>query len=357
MRALACRLASLALLAAILLVAASAAAHDVGLSQGEYALAGGVLTVRATFAQPDLLGLARGLDGDGDGAVSGAELAAGRAMLAEALLPRILVHGGGAACAGSLDDARSTSDGSVALVLRYRCPGAPRQVTVDFALIDDLASAHRHLARIVTAGGVADVLVSRQSQSFSVASEAGAPGDRGLLAFFRMGVEHILGGYDHLVFLVGLVIVGGRWRSMLLVVTAFTVAHSLTLALAALGVWAPGPRLVEPAIALSIAYVGVENFFVHDVARRWRITFPFGMIHGFGFAGALREAAVARADVPAALLLFNLGVEAGQLAVLAAILPVLVLLQRATWFRERGVKVVSAAIVAAGLAWFVARVR
>ncbi|HEX3343263.1 MAG TPA: HupE/UreJ family protein, partial [Polyangiaceae bacterium] len=201
-----------------------------------------------------------------------------------------------------------------------------------------------------------EVLLSKDNRTFSVASDrANEDGGHGVFSFFTMGVEHILRGTDHLVFLLGLVVIGGKPRSVLVVVTAFTVAHSITLALAVLGVWAPSPRLVEPAIALSIAYVGVENFFVRDLSKRWRITFPFGMIHGFGFAGALREAALSRAEIPGALVLFNLGVEAGQLAVLALLLPALFFLRKATWFRTRGVEIISAAIVVAGLTWFVAR--
>ena len=111
----------------------------------------------------------------------------------------------------------------------------------------------------------------------------------------KLGIEHILTGADHLVFLLGLLLVAGGWRPLLGVVTAFTVAHSITLALAALSIFAPSPRLVEPAIALSIAYVGVENLLNPDARQRWRITFPFGLVHGFGFAGALRAIALPRA--------------------------------------------------------------
>src|SRR5205814_169801 len=101
---------------------------------------------------------------------------------------------------------------------------------------------------------------------------------------FRLGVQHILTCYDHLVFLLGLILVGGRFRSIMVVITAFTVAHSITLGMAALQIVAPSTRLVEPAIALSIAYIGVENWYVQNASRRWMITFPFGLIHGFGFA-------------------------------------------------------------------------
>jgi len=146
-----------------------------------------------------------------------------------------------------------------------------------------------------------------------------------------------------------------RIRPLIAIVTAFTVAHSITLALAATGVLAPSPRVVEPLIALSIAYVGVENFFVKDASRRWRITFPFGLVHGFGFAGALREIALPHAQVPVALVSFNLGVELGQLAVLAIALPLTLAARRAPRFGDRGVRVVSSTIALAGGVLFVVR--
>jgi len=174
-------------------------------------------------------------------------------------------------------------------------------------------------------------------------------------SMLKLGVEHILTGADHLVFLLGLILVGGTLRSLAGVVTAFTLAHSITLALAALSIFAPSPRLVEPAIALSIAYVGVENLFVRDARRRWRITFPFGLVHGFGFAGALREIALPRAQVPIALVSFNLGVEIGQLAVLSVALPLVLAARGAPWFGARGVKILSVAIAVGGAALFVTR--
>jgi hypothetical protein len=150
--------------------------------------------------------------------------------------------------------------------------------------------------------------------------------------------------------------VGGSLRSLALVVSAFTVAHSITLALATLSVVTPSPRLVEPLIALSIAYVGVENLFVTDAAKRWRITFPFGLVHGFGFAGALREIALPRAQIPVALVSFNVGVEVGQLGVLALVLPLVFAARRAPRFRDRGTKLASLGIAFAGTVWFVVRV-
>jgi hypothetical protein len=173
----------------------------------------------------------------------------------------------------------------------------------------------------------------------------------------RMGIEHIWTGYDHLLFLLGLVLIGGPARSLIGAITAFTAAHSLTLAAASLGVWAPSDRVIEPCIALSIAYVGVENWFVRDGKGRWRVTFPFGLVHGFGFAGALREVALSRAEVPTALMAFNLGVELGQLAELAALLPLVMLARRWNGWQRGGMRACTAAIALAGVVWFVVRVR
>ncbi|OGQ14028.1 MAG: hypothetical protein A2138_08965 [Deltaproteobacteria bacterium RBG_16_71_12] len=176
-----------------------------------------------------------------------------------------------------------------------------------------------------------------------------------MLDYLLIGVEHILFGFDHLVFLFGLILVGGRLRSLVAVVTAFTLAHSVTLATAVLGGWQPPAGVIEPLIALSIAYVGVENFFVRDAAKRWRITAPFGLVHGFGFAGALADVGVPGDQVPLALFLFNLGVELGQLAALALVLPVLYALRRRGLFAERATRALSLAVVALGVFWLVER--
>ena len=143
---------------------------------------------------------------------------------------------------------------------------------------------------------------------------------------------------------------------MLAIITAFTVAHSITLALAVLGVVTPPAVVIEPLIALSIAYVGIENFFVKGVQGRWRITAPFGLVHGFGFAGALGEVGVPKDDVPLTLLLFNVGVELGQLMVLACALPILYFLRAKGWWSERVTKGASVVVVLLGVFWLVERV-
>jgi hydrogenase/urease accessory protein HupE len=172
--------------------------------------------------------------------------------------------------------------------------------------------------------------------------------------YFRLGVFHILIGFDHLVFLLGVVLIASRTRSVLLAVTAFTVAHSLTLAMSVLGVASISPRLVEPLIALSVAYVGLENFWLRDAGKRFRLTFVFGLLHGFGFAGALQEIGVPEDSAAPALALFNLGVEAGQLLVLAGLWPLLLWLRNGAQF-VRFARVVSAVIVVLGAGWALER--
>src|SRR5262249_5104699 len=241
------------------------------------------------------------LDADGDGSLSEEELTRGREVLAAFVLRGLDVRSSTGACAGSVEDARLTAEDGVVVRAAYRCAGAMRPASARLPLLGALSLGHRHLATVVDDSGTerSRSVLYESRPAFEILAPAPGDGRAGGVAFalFRLGVEHILTGYDHLLFLLGLVLVGGRLRPLLLVITAFTFAHSLTLASAALGVWAPSPRLVEPAIALSIAYVDVENWFVPNAEGRWRITFPFGLVHGFGFAGALREIALPASQV------------------------------------------------------------
>jgi hydrogenase/urease accessory protein HupE len=346
-----------------LLAAPEASAHKVGLSRGDYTLRGRALVAELTFEKGELAGAAPAADANRDGELSAAELGSGKAAIGEALINHLKVEGDGARCAGSIVEARPTEGDGVQVSLLFACPAPPRTLALEIDFFELLAHGHRHLGSLTSGDRAIDLVAFASHRSFSIEGESGGgpPGppthqDAGVGALFRMGIEHILTGYDHLVFLLGLVLIGGRLRSLLAVVTAFTLAHSITLGLAALGLVTLSPRLVEPAIALSIVYVGVENFLVTSAEKRWRITFPFGLIHGFGFAGALAEISLPRAKVPLALLLFNLGVEAGQLAVLALLLPLLAWLRGQAWFATRGTRVISGGIVAAGLWWFAARV-
>ncbi len=370
---------ALALMLALALAPGRARAHAVGLSTGEYRAQGSSLVAKLAFARTEVAALLPGMDRNLDGHITAAELDASRGLVLEKLLRRIRVTTGDALCAPVVTDAGLTEQDGLLVGGRWDCPASDRPFDIDLLLLEDLARGHRHVARAITDAGPRDAVLSAAEHTVHVpaapALVSGAargseqddggeangrrssPPDGSSRSFFLLGVEHILTGVDHLVFLFGLVLVRARLRSLLAVVTAFTIAHSITLAIAVLGIWTPSPRIVEPAIALSIAYVGLENLFVRSGDRRWRITFPFGLVHGFGFAAALRGIGLARSSIPAALATFNLGVESGQLAALALLLPAILHLRKKTaWFDPRGVRILSGVIALAGVVWFVVRV-
>ncbi len=177
--------------------------------------------------------------------------------------------------------------------------------------------------------------------------------------FFSAGVEHIMTGYDHLCFLIAVMLWATRVWPVVKIVTAFTVSHSVTLSLAALELVNLPSRWVEIAIALSIIYVAVENFFTRKVDGRWRDTFAFGFIHGFGFASGLIELGVPQRAIVPALASFNIGVEAGQIGVVMIVLPLLLLADKTFTHGQRSPLVVwvcSAIIACFGAYWFFVRV-
>jgi hydrogenase/urease accessory protein HupE len=175
--------------------------------------------------------------------------------------------------------------------------------------------------------------------------------------FVPAGVQHILLGADHVAFLVGLLLLGGSLRKLAVLASAFTVAHSFTLALAVLDVVSPPPRLIEPVIALSIIYVGVDNLSMRggrDV-RAWT-ALVFGLIHGFGFAGVLRAMGLPSYRLGWSLFFFNLGVELGQLLILLVALPGLASLRRRNARAAQKLAVAgSIGVIVAGTFWFVQR--
>jgi hydrogenase/urease accessory protein HupE len=177
------------------------------------------------------------------------------------------------------------------------------------------------------------------------------------------GIEHIFLGYDHIAFLVAVVLWARRLVPVIKIVTAFTIAHSITLSLAALNVIVIPSVVVEPAIAASIVFVAMENFFSRDIDRRWRVAFVFGLVHGFGFAGALREVGLPANAIVTALAAFNVGVEIGQVAIVSIVVPTLIALDhltatnRATPVRAASlVYALSALISLLGGYWLVTRI-
>ena len=172
-------------------------------------------------------------------------------------------------------------------------------------------------------------------------------------------MEHIWTGYDHLLFLFALLVVCRSFRSIVAIITCFTLAHSITLALATLEVVNLPSRVVEPAIAASIVFVGLENVVRRgaEPKGRWALTFAFGLIHGFGFASVLKDLGVGQGGQGLAMPLFtfNAGVEVGQVVVAAIVLPIVWRLRKNETFLRRGVPALSAVIAGAGLYWFLER--
>ena len=176
--------------------------------------------------------------------------------------------------------------------------------------------------------------------------------------FLPAGIHHILIGPDHLLFLVGLLLLGGSVRRLAVIVTSFTVAHSLTLSLAALNIVSPPARLIEPAIALSIVYVGADNLLIRDGrdVRAW-IAFAFGFIHGFGFANVLREMDLPARALGWSLFSFNVGVEIGQLLVVGVVAAALAALRARSEAAGRQLAFAGSIVVmTAGAFWFIQRV-
>jgi hydrogenase/urease accessory protein HupE len=233
--------------------------------------------------------------------------------------------------------------------------------------LDQLPKGHRQYVvfKHGDAGIIAEKLLSAADPELSVplrSSVSTNPPVRerpGFWGFVKLGVIHIGVGYDHLMFLFGLLVVCRTFRSILTIVTCFTLAHSLTLALATLNVIQVPTRWVEPAIAASILFVGIENLLSRGKEPRYRavLTFGFGLIHGLGFARVLRDLGVGSAGQALALPLFsfNLGVELGQIAIAALVLPILWRLRKNEGFVERGVPILSSLIGLAGLYWLLDR--
>src|SRR5687768_8219392 len=176
--------------------------------------------------------------------------------------------------------------------------------------------------------------------------------------FIPSGIHHIMIGPDHILFLVGLLLLGGTWVQLLKIVTAFTVGHSVTLSLAALNVVTPPASVIEPAIALSIVFVGADNLVRGDGRdlRGW-VALVFGLVHGFGFANVLREFGLPREALGWSLFSFNVGVEIGQLAIVLLVAALLEAIRRqSATLRQRVVFAGSIVVIAAGTYWFVERV-
>jgi HupE / UreJ protein len=321
------------------------------------------------------LDYAIGLDADQDGNVTWGEVKRRHGEIAAYALARLSIAADGASCSatatGHLIDEHS--DGAYA-VLRFSaaCPKPPTALKLNYSLFFELDPQHRGLLNLSAAGQTSTAIFSKEnpSQELTIA----APGlMQQFLAFVREGATHIWIGYDHILFLLSLLLpsvlvhnakAAGAWQAVAslkpvmwnvaAVVTAFTIAHSITLSLAALEVVSLPSRLVESAIAASVVLAALNNIWP-VISSRWSMAFAFGLIHGFGFASVLRDLGLPQDALLTALLAFNVGVELGQLAIVAVFLPLAYGLA-GTRFYQRGVLMGgSAAAAAVAAVWFMQR--
>jgi hydrogenase/urease accessory protein HupE len=352
------------IVALALLVAAPLAAHDPGLSSATLWLQQQRLTATLTFAPSDLETLLP-MDLDGDGQVSDAEFQETRAVLERFAREGVQVSLDGELVSPAESSVERTADQrgrNIEIQLRFPARADAEQLTLRNALLPDLPAGHRHYVTLLdeSANLVGETLLDRTNNVFEISLQHsnGAASSRSFGEFFVLGVEHIVTGYDHLLFLLGLLVVGGSFASAAKIITSFTVAHSITLGLATFGVVQLAPAVVEPLIAASIAYVGLENIARRNLEGRWLLTFVFGLVHGLGFASVLRELGVGAGSGGAleSLLAFNLGVETGQIGIAAIALPLILGLSQRPRLALYLRPATSVVVVTLGTWWLIERV-
>lgn len=370
------------LLLILLLVASTAHAHK---PSDSYLTLKVAATNAEIHGQWDIalrdLDFAISLDGNGDGAITWGELRARHDAIAAYALPRLKIQAeagdGMKPCAIRATEhlVDNHSDGAYA-VLRFvaECPESPAALELTYSLLFDVDPQHKGLLRLEYGGATTTGIFGpdKPSQRFEL-SEASLL--RQFLDYSKEGVWHIWVGFDHILFLLSLLLPAvlyrqhqqrqAHWQAVakfrpafwevFKIVTAFTVAHSITLSLATLGVVTLPTRWVESAIAASVVLAALNNIFPLFEGRRWMVAFVFGLIHGFGFASVLADLGLPQGALLLALVGFNLGVEAGQLAIVGAFLPAAYWL-RASWFYQRVVLIGgSSLIVLLASVWLVER--
>lgn len=331
----------------------------------------GSLTARWEVAVIDLA-VAMPLDANNDSRVVWGEVLAQEAAIQAVVQANVKFYDSAGACGTTAAPLMVDLHGEqmyIVAPMTLACHGSPGTLGVDYSFLRDIDGSHRLLAR-VNDGSASRTLVLIPGSP----REIGAAHASKIREFFRYlaeGAHHIWIGYDHLAFLFALLLPAvllrrrEAWQPVptlrtaivetLKIVSAFTVSHSITLALAALGILRPPPMMIEVAIALSVATAAALNLL-----RRWNLpgawlAFGFGFVHGFGFANALAELGLGRGDIVVPLLGFNLGVEFGQLAVVAAVLPVLFTLRTRPAYTKYWLPAASTAIILVGLYWTVVR--
>lgn len=357
------------------LASAEASAHKPSDSYLQISVAGENATGRWDVALRDL-DHALDLDADGDARITWGELSGRASDVTAYASARLGLRAGGTACtttfAPGLEGVVEHSDGTYA-VLRFAssCPAAS-SLAIDYRLFFDIDPQHRGLVRVESESATRTATVSATSPTAEVSFEGGASRLASVKKFAFEGVLHIWQGYDHILFLFALLLPSvlrrredGTWAAVpdlraamadvLRVVTAFTVSHSITLTLAALGVVTLPSRLVESAIAASVVLAAVNN--LRPVLRqdRWAAAFLLGLMHGFGFSATLQDLDLPRSHLVSSLFGFNLGVELGQVAIVLVFVPLAYAARRTASYQRVALVGGSTAILALATVWLVER--
>lgn len=344
----------------LIVAVASALAHDPGLSAAVLKLDGERVQAHLTYARSDIESLLP-LDTDGDGRLSQSEFAGNKAQLSALAKTSIIVYSAGGSLPIEINGIDLDDSEGIHFKLSFIKPEAGT-FTFESKLIERLSRGHRQYLELVGNGGnlIGSRMLDSSANSYEPSAAAmaeAAERPQSFGEFFKLGVEHIATGFDHLAFLLALLLAGSSLREAAKIITSFTVAHSITLGLATFDVVNLPSGIVEPIIAVSIVYVGLENLIRREVKKRWLLTFAFGLIHGFGFASVLRELGIAEQGSAAVVPLFsfNFGVELGQIAIAALILPLIWKLREKPKIIPRFVTAGSVLIALAGGYWLIER--
>jgi hydrogenase/urease accessory protein HupE len=344
--------------------------HTTGLSTADVTLGTNGINAEVILAGADLtLALAQletdsPSDKNHDGTLNSEEFVAGIERLRKFAAGCLVVEFDGQLVRPAAPQLKLDDKDNFHIELTY--PGDPPQrVRVRAALFAHLPANHLHFVSIQDANGkvLGNKMLKPSDDALEITCPTGSTQTERRAStftdFLKLGVEHIWTGYDHLLFLLALLLVCTDFKSAIQVVTFFTVAHSITLAFATLNLVTVSNRVVEPAIAASIVYVGAENFVRSEGPKgRWLITFLFGLIHGFGFATVLRDMGVASSTtgVTVPLVAFNLGVEIGQVVIATVLLPLIWQLRKWKSFLKWGVPACSGIVAVVGGYWLIQRV-
>ncbi|WNB76212.1 HupE/UreJ family protein [Methylomonas koyamae] len=350
---------------ALVLLSNLAAAHAPGLSSIELTLQADRVVAKMTFALQDIEAFSP-MDTDLDAEVSATEREAAKPAVAKLLSEQTRVTIDGVDVQPTEPGIVNYDDQNNAHVEFNYQPAPKRQFSVQSKFLAWLQDGHQQHLTVRNAAGnqVAEKMLRRDDDQLQVnvgepgAAEAGSGHTGSTFSdFFKLGVEHILTGYDHLLFLFALLAVTHSFWPAIKIVTFFTIAHSITLACAGLNLVDLPSSFVEPFIAATIVYVAVENLVRgdHPKGRQW-LTFGFGLIHGFGFASVLRELDISSGDsgILLPLLSFNLGIEAGQITVASIVLPLIWWLNNKP-YADKFLKGCSALVCLVGTYWFIER--